>query len=175
MGGNKLSALPEGVMWRTVWDGDVVRLQQVLALPFILPLLLQASLPSHIAYSSPSLSGSQAHKSRDQRHRGPSLSFLPPIDKGLFVLLRDANFYCSVKTHGGCQLPLQCPAGTALKAQVHTDTHKTSVKLLLLLIYCYFLLSFIFMHLKLWETKATSQFTGRCPLLTAPFLPFHRH
>ncbi|KAM7388772.1 hypothetical protein PAMP_024922 [Pampus punctatissimus] len=57
------------------------------------------SLPaSHTASSSSSLSVSQTHKSRDQRH-GPNLSFLPPIDKGLFALLRDADFYCSTKTY----------------------------------------------------------------------------
>lgn len=59
---------------------------------------LQASLPSHTASSSSSLSVSQAHKSRIQRH-GPNLSFLPPIDKGLFALLQDADFYCSTKTY----------------------------------------------------------------------------
>ncbi|CAK6969720.1 spermatogenesis-associated protein 16-like isoform X5 [Scomber scombrus] len=58
---------------------------------------LPASLPSHTASSS-SLSVSQAHKSMDQRH-GPNLSFLPPIDKGLFALLRDANFYCGTKAY----------------------------------------------------------------------------
>ncbi|XP_042271656.1 spermatogenesis-associated protein 16-like isoform X4 [Thunnus maccoyii] len=60
---------------------------------------LPASLPSHTASSfSSSLSVSQVHKSRDQRH-GPNLSFLPPIDRGLFALLRDADFYCSTKTY----------------------------------------------------------------------------
>ncbi|KAM7410628.1 hypothetical protein PAMA_001862 [Pampus argenteus] len=59
------------------------------------------SLPaSHTASSSSSssLSVSQTHKSRDQRH-GPNLSFLPPIDKGLFALLQDAEFYCSMKAY----------------------------------------------------------------------------
>lgn len=71
--------------------------------------------------------------------------------------------------------PSTLPCRYGLKS-VNTHTYvqnlcKTSIIVDLLL----FLLSFIFMHLKLWETKATSQFTGCCPLLIAPFLPFHQH
>lgn len=102
---------------------------------------LQASLPSHAASPSPSLSGSEAHKSRDQR-RGPNLNFLPPVDKGLYVLLREANSYCSAKTYTAAVSSLH----TALqvwpqKREIHTYTLlcKTSI---ILLIYCYFCLSF---------------------------------
>ncbi|XP_008277524.1 spermatogenesis-associated protein 16 [Stegastes partitus] len=57
----------------------------------------QASQPSHTAAPASSLSGSQAHKSSDQS-RGPNLNFLPPVDKGLLVLLQDADWYCRTKT-----------------------------------------------------------------------------
>lgn len=79
-------------------DGDATCLQKVFSLPVLLLFVLQASLPSHAAPSPFLFSGSLAHKSRDQRH-GLNLSFLPSIDKGLFVLLQGANFYCSVKTY----------------------------------------------------------------------------
>lgn len=143
--------------------------------PFFSSSSLQASLPSHIASSSPSRSGSQAHKSRDQRH-APNLSFLPPIDKGLFVLLREANLYCSAKTYTAAVSSLYI--ALQVRPWKHEYTQIPPIKPLWKYYYYFWFIvifvEFLSMHLELWETKATSQFTGRCPLLTAPFPPLTR-
>uniref|UniRef100_A0A3B4YVZ5 Spermatogenesis associated 16 n=1 Tax=Stegastes partitus TaxID=144197 RepID=A0A3B4YVZ5_9TELE len=67
------------------------------SLAFGMEMLPTYSKPSHTAAPASSLSGSQAHKSSDQS-RGPNLNFLPPVDKGLLVLLQDADWYCRTKT-----------------------------------------------------------------------------
>uniref|UniRef100_A0A3Q1FDE0 Spermatosis associated 16 n=1 Tax=Acanthochromis polyacanthus TaxID=80966 RepID=A0A3Q1FDE0_9TELE len=89
--------------------------------PFFSSSSHQASQPSHTATSASSLSGSQAHKSSDQSH-GPNLNFLPPIDKGLFVLLRDANLYCRKKTYTDAVSSLHTALQLTSKGQVLRDS-----------------------------------------------------
>uniref|UniRef100_A0A8C4EAM5 Spermatosis associated 16 n=1 Tax=Dicentrarchus labrax TaxID=13489 RepID=A0A8C4EAM5_DICLA len=78
-------------------------------------------LPASLSSYTPSRSGSQAHESRDQR-RVLNLSFLPPIDKGLFVLLQDANLYCSVKAYTEAVSSLYTALQLTSKGLVLKDT-----------------------------------------------------
>uniref|UniRef100_A0A3Q1CT91 Spermatogenesis associated 16 n=1 Tax=Amphiprion ocellaris TaxID=80972 RepID=A0A3Q1CT91_AMPOC len=89
--------------------------------PFFCSSSHQASQSSHTAASASSLSGSQAHKSSNQSH-GPNLNFLPPIDKGLFVLLRDANLYCRKKTYTEAVSSLHTALQLTSKGQVLRDS-----------------------------------------------------
>uniref|UniRef100_A0A3P8U5Z9 Spermatogenesis associated 16 n=1 Tax=Amphiprion percula TaxID=161767 RepID=A0A3P8U5Z9_AMPPE len=89
--------------------------------PFFCSSSHRASQPSHTAASASSLSGSQAHKSSNQSH-GPNLNFLPPIDKGLFVLLRDANLYCRKKTYTDAVSSLHTALQLTSKGQVLRDS-----------------------------------------------------
>ncbi|XP_040895419.1 spermatogenesis-associated protein 16-like [Toxotes jaculatrix] len=83
---------------------------------------LQASIPSHTVPPYSFLSGIQAHKARESGH-GPNLSFLPPIDKRLFVLLRDANMYCSKKTYKAAITSLCTALQLSSEGHVLKDTH----------------------------------------------------
>lgn len=129
-----------------------------------------SSLPTSFPSSS-SLSVSQAHKSMDQRH-GPNLSFLPPIDKGLFALLRDANFYCGTKAYTSAVGSLN----TALQV-LYTHTHSLQIPLCKttiivdLLLFLWVFYSCTSLARGEGGRKATSKFTGCYPLLIAPFPP----
>lgn len=120
------------------WDGDTTSFSK--CSPSFSSRSLLASLPSHTASSSLSLSGSQAHKSRDQRH-GLNLSFLPPVDKGLFVLLQDASLYCSGRHTLWLLAPSTLPCRYGLKSMntlIYTYLCKTTITVDLLLFFSSF-------------------------------------
>ena len=110
-------------------DEDVTGLQQVFTSSSSSSSSLWASLPSHTALSC-CLSGSQIHKSRDQRH-GPNLSFLPPLDKKGCLCCCKMPTYTAV--WGNTERLLAPSTQPCRWGHKHTHTHP-SVKLLLLLI-----------------------------------------